>query len=224
MMINEIEKLFIEEVREKKKAANGVHGKTGLRGYVGKMLFPHDLLSRKEKSKYKKASKVMSYNFKQIMPLVDFQNLEKNVQKDLLEAWRKLFPVKEIKEKWSMNDHYFYKLLNDLGIATQRTKREKPKDRIKRVNAQADFAEVAAAIQEDPQPLRTDRPAQLAAPTPAPKVEILPPRESFPVGLTVTYHGEYETQDAINRLMKIATLIEGEEKKYRITIKLEELE
>ena len=40
MQLNEAAKLFQDEIREKKKAANGVHHKTGKKGYVGKMLFP----------------------------------------------------------------------------------------------------------------------------------------------------------------------------------------
>jgi hypothetical protein len=34
--------------------------------------------------------------------------------------------------------------------------------------------------------------------------------------------GEYESSEAISRLMKLCSLIEGEEKKYKISITLEE--
>ena len=47
--ISEEEKLFHNEVREKKKAASGVHSKTGKKGYVGRMRFPSDILNRTEK-------------------------------------------------------------------------------------------------------------------------------------------------------------------------------
>ena len=38
----------------KKRTASGVHHKTGKRGYVGKMLFPTDMLKGKEKRSYQK--------------------------------------------------------------------------------------------------------------------------------------------------------------------------
>ena len=55
--ISEEEKLFHNEVREKKKAASGVHHKTGKKGYVGRMRFPSDILNRTEKKRYKRNQK-----------------------------------------------------------------------------------------------------------------------------------------------------------------------
>ena len=51
--MNEIEKTWNEEVREKKRAASGVRGKKGKRGYVGTMRTPVDLMtSAKERRAY----------------------------------------------------------------------------------------------------------------------------------------------------------------------------
>ncbi|MGR5978869.1 hypothetical protein ACT7DJ_14165 [Bacillus cereus] len=51
----EIQRVLQEEIREKKRTASGVHHKTGKRGYVGKMLFPNDMLKGKEKRSYQKS-------------------------------------------------------------------------------------------------------------------------------------------------------------------------
>lgn len=213
-----IARLFDMEVREKKKAANGVHGKTGLRGYVGKILTPVDFMGRKEKRKYKGASKVTTYSYNEILPLDKLKELAKDTQKELIEAWRQKFSVKQIKEVLGLNDYNFYKFLDQLGIERQmggggiggqsRAKKTREKK------------EQAA--------IKTAAPAQLAAFSPPPEeaqqqIDIIqPPRRPLYNGLRLEYHGEYETPEAINRLMKIASLLEGEEKKYRITILLEE--
>ena len=59
---SEAEKLFLNEIREKKRTASGVHHKTGKNGYVGTMRFPSDIMSRKDKMKYRRNGKVMTTN------------------------------------------------------------------------------------------------------------------------------------------------------------------
>ncbi len=53
-----IEQIFYEEVREKKTAAAGVHGKKGKKGRVGKMVTPADISSRD----YREARDLPSFN------------------------------------------------------------------------------------------------------------------------------------------------------------------
>lgn len=62
-MSNEIEKLFYEEVREKKSAAMGVHNRTGKRGLVGKMVTPADFSGRD----YREARNVAAFNIVDIV-------------------------------------------------------------------------------------------------------------------------------------------------------------
>lgn len=57
-MGDEFEKLFYEEVREKRTAASGVHGLKGKRGLVGKMVTPADFSPRS----YKAARDLGSFN------------------------------------------------------------------------------------------------------------------------------------------------------------------
>ena len=71
---SEAEKLFNQEVRDKKRTASGVHSKTGKNGYVGKMRFPSDIMSRKEKYNYRKAGKVVTNNY--MKKLLQLQNLK----------------------------------------------------------------------------------------------------------------------------------------------------
>ncbi len=56
--MSEANRVFHEEVREKKTTASGVHGKKGKKGRVGKMITPADLSGRE----YRKARELPSFN------------------------------------------------------------------------------------------------------------------------------------------------------------------
>lgn len=119
-MLSVTERLFIEEVREKKKAANGVHSKKGKRGYVGKMLFPFEMLRGKEKREYKKNGKVVSWNmYEDILEFEMFKGLTDKEKKSVLERLRDEHPNKKIMKKWGLNSQSYYDIVNGLGIKTQ---------------------------------------------------------------------------------------------------------
>ena len=98
-VFSEAEKLFNQEVRDKKRTASGVHSKTGKNGYVGKMRFPSDIMSRKEKYNYRKAGKVMTTNmYDEILTVEEFEQLETQEKRNRLSYWRNIYTNKEILE------------------------------------------------------------------------------------------------------------------------------
>lgn len=56
--MSDANKIFFEEVREKKATASGVHGKKGKKGHVGKMITPADLAGEE----YRQARELPSFN------------------------------------------------------------------------------------------------------------------------------------------------------------------
>ncbi len=56
--MNDANKIFYEEVREKKATASGVHGKKGKKGHVGKMITPADLSGHE----YRQTKDLPSFN------------------------------------------------------------------------------------------------------------------------------------------------------------------
>lgn len=112
--MNEIERTFKEEVREKKRAANGVHGKKGKRGYVGSMRTPADLLTGKERRAYEGTSPVRTSKIDpvEIIPYEDFKKLNRQGKTLLLYKLREKHTAKEIAKEWGVSDktlYYYYK-------------------------------------------------------------------------------------------------------------------
>lgn len=109
-------RLWHEEVQEKKRTARGVYGRTGKRGYVGKMMLTADFLSGKEKREYIKSGKVRTYNMKDVMSYEEFSKFNKEEQRNLLEGWRKLYPNDEIQKGMGIAKNTFYELIDSLGL------------------------------------------------------------------------------------------------------------
>ena len=99
MKRTEASDLFYNEVREKKRTASGVHSKTGKNGYVGKMLFPSDIMSRKDKYNHRKAGKIVTSNiYDTILTKDEFNKLENYEKKNMLQYWRNTYSMTEIKK------------------------------------------------------------------------------------------------------------------------------
>lgn len=97
--MDEIEKLFIKDVREKKSIAhNVVHRASRRKGFKGGVLTPYDLLSPKERKEYTKPSEVRIYMEEpNIITLDEFRAMNQQKKKEYLTmlhnrglTWRKL--------------------------------------------------------------------------------------------------------------------------------------
>ena len=114
--MNQYEKSFKEEVREKKRTGSGVHSKTGKQGRVrGGVKTPADLLTGKDKKEYTQSSPVTTSNiyYDKIMSLQEFKQLPKNRKMLVLDAYRKRFSAKEIAKEWQLSNpstvYYYYR-------------------------------------------------------------------------------------------------------------------
>lgn len=143
--MSDISKLFHEEVREKKRAANGVHGRTGRRGYVGKMVFPSDNLSKKEKNEYAKPSDVNSYNPREdVISFTTFLTFQKRKQRLFMEYWLKDFTSEYIRDQLQISTIEFNQLLTNLNclehlILSENKKTTKYKEITKMKNELLDY-------------------------------------------------------------------------------------
>lgn len=107
--MNDIEKTWNEEVREKKLAASGVHSKKGKRGYVGTMRTPVDLMTRQERRNYTSPSEVTTSNiYDEIMSLDDFKALNRQKKMLVLDAYKKKYKVSEIASEWNLSHASIY--------------------------------------------------------------------------------------------------------------------
>lgn len=208
---NEAKQCFLEEVREKKKTASGVHHKTGKRGYVGKMLFPTDIMSRKEKYNHRKAGKVLTSNlYDEIIALTEFEQLDVFEQRNRLAYWRTQNSNKEIQKAMGVNNSKYYDLVAQLGLPkAPRTSKstEKPKRKATAIKA------IAIDTKEETAPPTAHTATQVIE-APAPVQELIID------GLHLVYNGTFSPEAIIKQLLKFGSLLEGEEDNFHIELKL----
>ena len=110
-MSEDIKKTFNEEVREKKRTANGVHGRCGRK--AKKVSTPVDLLTGKERRAYEGTSPVtVSSIYDTIIPLEEFKSLPKSKKMVYLYEYRKRFPARVIAKEWNLSEksiYYYYR-------------------------------------------------------------------------------------------------------------------
>lgn len=218
----DVAKMMNQEIREKKRTASGVHSKTGKRGYVGKMMFPNDLMSAKEKRQYRKSSKVEVYNmYDTMMSYEEFNKLPKADQAKALQAYREKFTLKDIFAHWKIGSNTLYKLIGDLDLPPL------PRGNIKG-GARKGAGRPKGTTKTEP---------QVVAPTieeyPSINIEQLIEEEitkrfnkinKQATGFTTQITGTYSAEEIMNKLVKIAGFIEGETKKFKIELTITEQE
>jgi len=217
MWQSEAERLFNDEVRDKKKTASGVHHKTGKNGYVGKMRFPSDIMSRKEKRKYKGNSKVSISNlYEEIIPVEEFEKLEEYEQRNMLSYWRNTYSNKTITDGMGIWNAKYYRIVADLGLPKAKRVDASSEKKPRKATAKTASKEPAiqSAIQSSLMQHEAAPPAPVAAP-PAPVVQ-----QIMIEGLHLSFIGTYDAEKIQKQLSKFDLLLEGEEDDFYIEMKI----
>jgi len=217
MWQSEAEKLFLSEIREKKKTASGVHHKTGKNGYVGNMRFPSDILSRKEKKIYKGTSKVTVSNmYQEILTIEEFEKLETYEQRNMLSYWRNTYSNKEITDKMGIWNARYYKIVADLELPKARRVNTAPRKATAKKVVKKEPA-IQSAIQSSLVMFEENAPPEAPpAPVAAPPVV----QEIIVEGLHLSFIGTYNAEKIQKQLSKFDLLLEGEEDDFYIEMKI----
>ena len=119
--MNEIEKTWNEEVREKKRTASGVHGKKGKRGYAGTMRTPVDLMTDpKERRAYEGTTPVRASIINppdELVPHEEFKKMSRQEKILLLYKLRSNYSVKAVADAWGISDKTLYYYFRAYGIS-----------------------------------------------------------------------------------------------------------
>ncbi|WP_156920616.1 hypothetical protein [Thermicanus aegyptius] len=115
--MDDAKRIFLQDVKDKKRIAVGVHSRKGVRGYVGKMHTPVDFLKGKAKREYTKGGEVIVYNmFDKLMPKEEFDKLDDEQKKECLLRWRDRYSTKQIMETLNLKSYQFYRLMDKFNI------------------------------------------------------------------------------------------------------------
>lgn len=188
-----------QEIREQKRTASGVHSRKGKRGYVGKMLFPVDLMSRKDKYNYRKAGKCIVTSIRdELLSRDKFKVLSIEDQVKTLSHWRGKYDTKAIVEALGISKGSYYQLSSDLGVTKQYSSRK---------------AKAKTPKKKEALPVVPDAPEAVHSIS---KKDILE-------GLLLAYTGDYSAEDIIRKLDKIGLILSDEPNKFEVEIKIREL-
>lgn len=192
---SDAEQCFLQDVREKKQAATGVHSKKGKRGYVGKMLFPTDFMTRKEKYNYRKGGKIVSSNmYDIILPIKEFEALEPFEKKNRMQYWRSNNSIKTIQKEMQIPNAKFYAIVKELGLPTL--------DRSPRNKRAAKT--IAVKVEKKAAPIIV--------------------QEKMNSTFNLSFNGTFPGDDILKQLTKFISLLEGEKDHYYVNFNLQQKE
>src|ERR1700752_912623 len=114
---SDIQIMWEQEVREKKRIGSNIYSRTGTRGYTGTIRSAHDLLKGKAKKQYEGNSKVVTTNiYDKILPKAEFYALETHIKKNMFSYWYLTHGIKAIQEGMGVGCQTVYNILDELGI------------------------------------------------------------------------------------------------------------
>jgi len=211
----DIERLFQEEIREKKKTGSGQfhrRGKGVRHGFNGALRTPYHFMKTKERNKLN--GEVEAYNmFTTIIPYKEFKLKEPETQKDLLIKWREVFDNDKIIGEMHVTNKTYFDLVNKLDLPkkprggamnvkkgkVKKAASEKPKVSN---NLEFDFSESVESI---------------------PKVQPEPQiQKIITQGLYLEYNGDYDAEALTKLFTKLQLVIDGESNKFNISLCLTE--
>ena len=119
----DIEKLFTQEIRDKKKAGSGSFHKRGKgmrNGIKGVMKTQRDMLKGKAKKEYEKPGELIVFNLKDIISREEFFKKSEAEQKQLLQVWRENYQNDVICSKSGIKKGEYYDLVKKYGLKSHK--------------------------------------------------------------------------------------------------------
>lgn len=115
----DIERLFNEEIRDKKRVGRNIFSRVSTRKGGGNQALRTPSYFMKGNNKYKKLSgEVETYNLNNILSHQEFQEKNKAQQRMFMEAWREKYKAKEIQDNMGISKNIYYKIIEELGLST----------------------------------------------------------------------------------------------------------
>jgi hypothetical protein len=208
----EIEKLFKDDIREKKKTGSGafhMRGKGVRHGFNGALRTPYHFMKTKEKNKLN--GEVECFNmYETIIPWNEFDLKDKDQQKVLLTRWRELYPNQKIMDELGegmgrkFNTQSFADLVNSLGCPPKQKGGSQPRA-YKPRKAKTVAIDPPITKEEAQETIKEVREVMLLT-----------------KGLHLEYNGEYNSEQLTKIFTKLQLITDGEENKFVLSISITE--
>lgn len=213
-MAENIERIFQDEIREKKRAGSGafhMRGKGVKHGFSGALRTPYHFMKKKERDQLSGAVEVSNV-YSSILNWEEWCARDKETQKLLMTKWREIYSNTEIQEQLQVgrgkafNSQSFADIVNDLGCPKKTHIPGNKKPERKKIAAITSSPQLEFEIGESIRPIREEVQTVLIT-----------------NGLHLQYNGEYD-QEQLNKIFtKLQLLIDGESNKFKISLSLSEV-
>jgi len=224
----EVERIFNDDIREKRKAGSGSfhrRGKGVKHGMSGALRTPSFYMSNKEKKKLNGEVKV-SYMYETLVPYNEFNLKDKETQKAMLTKWRETYDNASIRSELGISNKAFYDLVADLGVPKKRRVdledgRRKPKQAKVSVASKPkrSLMDTMEFLGEEREVLEVKK--EVAKEVEKAEEKITPVLVT--TGMQLTYNKIYGEEELNNIFTKCQIMVEGENKKFQLTLSLTEI-
>ncbi len=218
MAYNDIERMFNDEIREKKKIGRGSFSKVGKggerAGVRGGLKTPYDFMKTKERKKLN--GEVETFNmYETIISREEFELKDRETQKAMLIRWRDIYPNGKIMEEMGIRSSgAFHTIIQDLEIPRKTRHGGTRKDNPTGTTPKPKIKKALATVKQEPE-------------STTPIVENFvqqTPVKLITNGLHLEYNGIFSA-DQINRIFtKLQLLVDGEENDFNIELRITESE
>ena len=216
MNSQDVERLFREDIRDKRKAGSGSFHKRGKgvkHGISGALKTPYHYMTTKEKKKLNGEVKV-SFMYETVIPMREFKLKDEETQRAMLIRWRELFENKHIIKEMGIGNNTLYGLIEELNLP------KKPRGGTragagKRIAKQKALKAVSISPEKEVEEIEKVEKKEI-------ETEVIK-TSLVTKGLHLEYNGEFDIE-ALNRLFtKLQLMIDGETCKYNISLYLSEV-
>jgi len=210
----EVERIFNDDIREKRKAGSGSfhrRGKGVKHGMSGALRTPSFYMSNKEKKKLNGEVKV-SYMYETLVPYNEFNLKDKETQKAMLTKWRETYDNASIRSELGISN----KRRVDLEDGRRKPKQAKVSVASKPKRSLMDTMEF---LGEEREVLEVKK--EVAKEVEKAEEKITPVLVT--TGMQLTYNKIYGEEELNNIFTKCQIMVEGENKKFQLTLSLTEI-
>ena len=209
----EIERLFNDDIRDKRKTGSGVfhrRGKGVKHGISGALRTPSYYMSNKEKKKLNGEVKVTRM-YDTIIPIDEFRLKDEETQKHMLIRWREIYNNTQIKTGLGIANSPYYKLVDELDLpkkirgVKKGGKKAPRKSKPIIVSPELDLFELPEEPKEKEIEQETPKPILLTK------------------GLHLEYNGTYDVEALSKIFTKLQLIVDGDTNKYNISLSLSEI-